>query len=97
MSDVETVTNQVKNFYETKGWTQVGDVTSDAAAFEDLREAARSYVSACRLRVLKHLPKGGHRLLDMASGPIQYPEYLKYSEGFDTRVCVDLSARAQSR
>jgi SAM-dependent methyltransferase len=94
MSDVETVTRQVKKLYETIGWTQVGDVTYDAATCEDLREAARSYVSACRLRVLKHLPKGGHRLLDMASGPIQYPEYMKYSEGFDIRVCVDLSERA---
>jgi SAM-dependent methyltransferase len=30
----------------------------------------------------------------MASGPVQYPEYLQYSAGFDTRVCVDLSQRA---
>lgn len=30
----------------------------------------------------------------MASGPIQYPEYLEYSANFETRVCVDLSQRA---
>jgi ubiquinone/menaquinone biosynthesis C-methylase UbiE len=30
----------------------------------------------------------------MASGPIQYQEYLRYSEHFRTRVCVDLSQRA---
>jgi ubiquinone/menaquinone biosynthesis C-methylase UbiE len=44
--------------------------------------------------VLRHLPAQGDRLLDMASGPIQYPEYLRYSENFRARVCVDLSQRA---
>jgi SAM-dependent methyltransferase len=29
--------------------------------------------------------------LDAGSGPIQYPEYLAYSEGYTYRVCVDLS------
>jgi len=94
MSDQSPVTEQVRTIYETTGWSAVGGVTCDAQAFEDLRGAAQSYVSKCRLRVLRHLPKRGHRLLDMASGPIQYPEYLEYSKGFDTRVCVDLSQRA---
>jgi SAM-dependent methyltransferase len=94
VSDQSSVTKQVEKIYENTGWETVGDVTCDAQTSEDLRSAAMSYVTACRLRVLKHLPKYGHRLLDMASGPIQYPEYLKYSEGFDTRVCVDLSRRA---
>jgi SAM-dependent methyltransferase len=94
MSDQSPITEQVRTLYETTGWSAVGGVTGDAHAFEDLRGAAQSYVSKCRLRVLRHLPKRGHRLLDMASGPIQYPEYLEYSKGFDTRVCVDLSQRA---
>lgn len=94
MSDQSPVTRQVKNIYETTGWATVGEVTRDAQASEDLRDAAKSYVSKCRLRVLKYLPRRGHRLLDMASGPVQYPEYLKYSEGFETRVCIDLSQRA---
>jgi len=94
MSDQGQVTEQVRTIYETTGWSAVGGVTGDAQAFEDLRGAAQDYVSNCRLRVLRHLPKRGRRLLDMASGPIQYPEYLEYSKGFDTRVCVDLSQRA---
>lgn len=94
MSDQSSVTNQVKAIYETTGWATIGDVTYDAQAWEDLRSAAKSYVSKCRLRVLNHLPPRGRRVLDMASGPIQYPEYLKYSENFETRVCVDLSQRA---
>ncbi len=88
------VTEQVKNLYENDGWKMVGDVTFDADTSEDLRQGSAEYVSACRLRVLRHLPRRGGRLLDMASGPIQYPEYLRYSEGFQKRVCVDLSQRA---
>jgi SAM-dependent methyltransferase len=30
----------------------------------------------------------------MASGPIQYIEYLEYSKGFNKRYCIDLSANA---
>jgi SAM-dependent methyltransferase len=30
----------------------------------------------------------------MASGPIQYPEYLEFSKHFDKRYCVDLSSKA---
>jgi SAM-dependent methyltransferase len=90
----QPVTTQVEKIYENIGWEMTGDITRDAELSEDLRKAAMGYVAACRLRVLRHLPKHGHRLLDMASGPVQYPEYLRYSEGFDTRVCVDLSRRA---
>jgi len=32
--------------------------------------------------------------LDVGCGPIQYPEYLKYSINFKIRVCVDLSKKA---
>ena len=33
----------------------------------------------------------GKYLLDAGSGPIQYPEYLTYSEGYQYRVCLDIS------
>ncbi len=94
MKQPDDVTEQVRNLYEGEGWKMVGDVTYDADTSEDLRRWTQGYVSSCRLRVLRHLPKRGQRLLDMASGPIQYSEYMTYSEGFDTRVCVDLSQRA---
>jgi len=35
--------------------------------------------------------------LDMASGPIQYEEYLEYSKNFATRYCVDLSSDALAK
>lgn len=85
----------VKKFYSDGGWSQdEHGVTQDANLFEDLRDVAAEYVSKCRLRVLRHIPESGENILDMASGPIQYEEYLKYSEGFQKRHCVDLSSDA---
>ena len=89
------VSERVKALYDETGWKEVEEgVTHDAHIWEDLRPAVSDYVAATRRRVLRHLPDEGERLLDMASGPIQYPEYLEFSQGFTTRVCVDLSQRA---
>jgi SAM-dependent methyltransferase len=84
----------VERFYEEAGWKTENGVTGDAGKFENLRESARRYVTACRLRVLRHIPPRGEHFLDMASGPLQYDEYLDYSRGYAKRHCVDLSARA---
>jgi len=85
---------KVSKFYNKLGWeTDVG-ITEDARRFEDLRESAKDYLSRCRLRVLRHIPETGENILDMASGPIQYEEYLEYSKNFKKRYCVDLSSSA---
>jgi ubiquinone/menaquinone biosynthesis C-methylase UbiE len=46
------------------------------------------------MRVFKHIPKSGKYILDMASGPVQYPEYLQFSKNFEKRYCVDFSETA---
>jgi len=86
--------NSVLRFYTQGGWHEESGITDDARLFEDLRECARDYVSKCRLRVLHHIPKAGEKILDMASGPVQYREYLEFSRGFTKRYCVDLSSQA---
>ena len=85
---------EVQRFYDDIGWEYVDDQSKDALINEDLRDVAKGYVSACRMRVCKHIPHAGVKILDMASGPIQYPEYLRYSENFSKRYCVDLSRKA---
>jgi SAM-dependent methyltransferase len=85
---------KVSNFYNRTGWKTESGITEDARRFEDLRENAREYVSKCRLRVLRYIPDVGNTILDMASGPIQYKEYLEYSRNFNKRYCVDLSSEA---
>lgn len=86
----------VSKFYRDVGWETNGANTEDAIRFEDLRDCAKEYVSKCRLRVLNHIPAEGDCLLDMASGPIQYKEYLEYSRNFKKRYCVDFSSKALS-
>ncbi len=90
----ETAESRISKFYNTEGWIEVDGYTEDAIRFEDLRKYSKEYVTNCRLRLLNYIPKTGENFLDMASGPIQYKEYLKYSEGYDKRHCVDLSIDA---
>jgi ubiquinone/menaquinone biosynthesis C-methylase UbiE len=92
---VPEVEDQVRDFYDERGWqADTAGRTADAQLWEDLRPCAAEYVSACRRKVLEFLPPSGDRMLDVGSGPIQYPEYLEYSRGFAKRVCVDVSQRA---
>ena len=52
------------------------------------------YVSKCRKRILRYIPQKGLNILDFASGPIQYKEYLLYSKNYKYRHCVDFSKDA---
>ena len=85
----------IKKFYSEDGWKNISNNSKDAELFEDLRQCAKKYVSKCRLRILRHIPKnGGSNMLDFASGPIQYNEYFKFSGHFKKRHCVDFSKTA---
>lgn len=95
VTDEPSTEARVRDFYDDLGWTTTASGnTFDAAAAEDLRPAAADYVSRCRLRVREHLPEKGDLLLDAGSGPVQYPEYLTYSEDFARRICIDVSRSA---
>jgi ubiquinone/menaquinone biosynthesis C-methylase UbiE len=63
----------------------------DALKWEDLRPVTSEYIHNCHLRVNRYIKNKGQYLLDAGSGPIQYPEYLSYSEGYEFRICVDIS------
>ncbi len=84
----------VRGFYEGVGWQRAESGFMDAALFEDLRPVSEEYRHNCNLRVTKHLPHDGRYILDAASGPIQYQDYLDFSNGYDVRVCVDFSVTA---
>jgi SAM-dependent methyltransferase len=85
---------QVRQFYDSIGWKQIGEGVYQNARYEDLRPVSREYIHRCHLRVARYLPATGRLLLDAGSGPVQYPEYLEYSRGFQRRVCLDISRRA---
>ena len=87
----QAIKNQVQSFYDHIGWCEVSDGVFQNARFEDLRPVSREYIHRCHLRAGSFLTKAGRFLLDAGSGPIQYPEYLTYSEGYQYRVCADIS------
>jgi ubiquinone/menaquinone biosynthesis C-methylase UbiE/uncharacterized protein YbaR (Trm112 family) len=82
----------VKQFYDQIGWHKQDEtVFTDAVKFEDLRPVSQEYIHHCNRRVSRYLKPNGRFLLDVASGPLQFPEYVSYSDNFDYRICVDLS------
>jgi SAM-dependent methyltransferase len=85
------IKHQVREFYDHVGWQEASDGFYQNASYEDLRLVAHDYIHNCHLRVLRHLNSSGRLLLDAGSGPIQYPEYLEYSRGYQHRVCADIS------
>jgi SAM-dependent methyltransferase len=87
--------DSVRAFYDDRGWAWDDKAGSfaDGAVFDDLRAVSASYRRRANDRVRAALPARGHLILDAASGAIQYPEYVRFSEGYARRVCVDLSRR----
>ena len=90
----ENTKQQVREFYDQIGWSQVGDGLYQNARYEDLRPVSREYIHECHMRVKRHLAPSGDILLDAGSGPVQWPEYLTYSEDYKYRLCADISITA---
>lgn len=90
MSD-QNIKKNVREFYNRVGWQMVNQDFYQNAQYEDLRPVSREYIHRCHLRINRHLAPEGQFLLDAGSGPVQYPEYLTYSEGYQARVCMDIS------
>jgi SAM-dependent methyltransferase len=90
MTEVE-VKQRVRQFYDRVGWQTVSDGTYQNARYEDLRPVSSNYIRRCHQRVKRFLRPSGRYLLDAGSGPVQYAEYLTYSESYQYRVCVDIS------
>jgi len=81
----------VRSFYDEIGWQHVSEGIYQNALYEDLRPVSREYIHKCHMRVNRFLSHKGKFFLDAGSGPIQYSEYLTYSEGYQYRVCMDIS------
>ena len=91
MATIDKIKNDVRQFYDQVGWQQVSDGVYQNAQYEDLRFVSREYIHRCHMRINRYIKKQGKFFLDAGSGPIQYPEYLTYSENYQFRVCVDIS------
>jgi SAM-dependent methyltransferase len=90
MSDAE-IKQQVRQFYDQIGWQQVsGGCTRMPAMKICARFRRHIFITATCASTGTSKPSGKY-LLDAGSGPIQYPEYLTYSQSYQYRVCLDLS------
>ena len=89
----DSVKKEIGQFYDQIGWQLEGDVYQNAR-YEDLRPVSAEYIHRCHMRVKRHLAPTGDFLLDAGSGPVQYDEYLTYSQDYRYRVCMDLSVVA---
>lgn len=87
----DKIKSDVRKFYDQIGWQMVNDGFYQNARYEDLRPVSQEYINRCHLRINRHLQRPGKYLLDAGSGPIQYPAYLTYQEGYQYRVCLDIS------
>ena len=90
----ENTKQQVREFYDQIGWSQVGEGVYQNARYEDLRPVSREYIHKTRLRTMNGLIPRGKFLLDAGSGPVQYDEYKVFSQGYEKRVCLDISIQA---
>jgi ubiquinone/menaquinone biosynthesis C-methylase UbiE len=93
-SSEEKVKQEVSNFYNRIGWKMQDDGFYQNARYEDLRPVSREYIHRCHMRLKRYIRPSGQYLLDAGSGPVQYPEYLTYSEDYQYRVCLDISITA---
>lgn len=85
---------KVREFYDEIGWSKESSGYYQNARYEDLRPVSAEYIHKCHLRITPYFSSGGKFIIDVGCGPIQYPEYLTYSEKFYKRVCADISLTA---
>ncbi len=90
----ENSKQKVRKFYDAIGWSKEDSGFYQNARYEDLRPVSAEYIHNCHMRITPYFAEGGKFILDVGCGPIQYPEYLTYSEHFERRVCADISITA---
>ena len=69
-------------------------IYADSANWVDYMEVSSEYMRKSFTKASRHYPPTGKCLLDIASGPIGFPEYIALSAGYEYRICVDISINA---
>jgi len=69
-------------------------IYEDSPKWVDFREVTSDYIKTCFTKASRYLPPSGKYLLDIASGPIGLPEYMSLSDGYEYRICADISINA---
>ncbi len=69
-------------------------IYEDSPKWVDFREVSSKYIRNSFTKASIFYPSSGKYLLDIASGPIGLPEYMELSNGYEYRICVDISINA---
>lgn len=77
--------------YKTKDALKIYE---DSPKWVDFREISSNYIKNSFTRASRFYPSTGKYLLDIASGPIGLTEYMALSNGYEYRICVDISINA---
>jgi len=79
------VNYQVKDSFKIYG---------DSQKWVDFRNVSEEYLKKTFTKASQHYPSKGEFLLDIASGPVGLEEYMHLCDGYEYRVCVDISVNA---
>lgn len=69
-------------------------IYEDSSKWVDYREVSSDYIRNSHSSASGYLPGNGEYLLDIASGPIGLTEYMNLANGYEFRICVDISINA---
>lgn len=69
-------------------------IYEDSPKWVDFRGVSSEYISNSFRKASRFYPSKGEYFLDIASGPIGLKEYMALSDGYEYRVCVDISVNA---
>ena len=72
-------------------------IYEDSPKWVDFRGVSSVYIRNSFTKAKGYLNPGGKYLLDIASGPIGFKEYVDLSENFKFRICADISVNALIR
>ncbi len=87
---------RVFDYYNEVNYKIIDSLTiyEDSPKWVDFREVSSKYLRNSFNRAAKFYNTNGKYLLDIASGPIGLPEYMSLAEGYEYRICVDISINA---
>jgi len=77
--------------YKTKNSLKI---YTDSSKWVDYREVTEEYLKNSFTKAKHYINPKGQYLLDIASGPIGFKEYVDLSENYEFRICADISINA---
>ncbi|HVM87423.1 MAG TPA: class I SAM-dependent methyltransferase [Puia sp.] len=78
------------DFFEFEGQ----QIYADAYKFVDFRPFTLEYTQHGFYNTRQYIKQRGKYFVDVGCGPVAFKEYIFLAEGFDCRICIDLSANA---